>query len=137
MTDIKKNPTTVKGFIWAGVMNMSVLVFSKFFTNDILNQFDPEVMSNFGILMIVLWGLAYIAVARSYTTVRWLVGLFAIEKLCYGYHWISWMSSNDLAEVYEKDVLSGIFYAIYGINDLLFCCFFLYVFIKLMRSTSD
>mgnify|MGYP001032208927 CR=1 FL=1 len=48
------------GFIAAGLMNIGgVLFFSRVFTNEAINQADPVVMSNFGLLMIVVWGLAY------------------------------------------------------------------------------
>ncbi|MEQ3656685.1 MAG: hypothetical protein ABNH00_12535 [Dokdonia sp.] len=131
-TNIIKN-----GFLLAGIMNMSVLLFSKFFNNPVLAKYDPEVMSNFGLLMILMWGLAYITVARKFASVAWLVGVFAIEKFIYGYHWISWQSSNSVAQVYREDVLAGIFYGIYGLNDLIFCLFFAYVFVHLMRATSS
>lgn len=79
--------TISKGFIIAGVINMSVLFFSKFFTNEIIPQIDANVMSNFGLLMIITWGLAYIAVAKVYEKVKWLVLVFALEKLCYAINW--------------------------------------------------
>ena len=49
-----KNKITT-GFIAAGLMNMSVLVFSRFFTNSVITETDPVVASNFGLLMIVIW----------------------------------------------------------------------------------
>ncbi|MFD0798369.1 hypothetical protein ACFQZJ_12930 [Maribacter chungangensis] len=124
-----------QGFILAGLMNLTVLVFSRFFTNSTINALDPDVMSNFGILMIVLWGLAYIAVATSYQKVKWLVLVFAIEKLVYGYVWITWMLKNSLSKVFEQDLMAGLFYSIYGINDLLFSIFFFYVFYGKMKSS--
>ncbi len=54
------------GFIAAGMMNIGgVLLFSRAFTNQAINQADPVVMSNFGLLMIIIWGLAYISVAKN------------------------------------------------------------------------
>ncbi len=125
--------TISKGFIISGLMNMSVLVFSRFFTNDTIPAFDPVVMSNFGLLMIVLWGVAYMSVAKNYRQVKWLIALFAIEKLVYGYIWIQWLQRNNLSEVYNKDSMAGIFYAVYGVNDWLFCIFFLWVFFKIRK----
>ena len=61
-----KNETISKGFIIAGLMNMAVLAFSRFFTNSVIPESDPDVMSNFGLLMIIVWGLAYISVANNY-----------------------------------------------------------------------
>jgi hypothetical protein len=50
------NPNLVKnGFIAAAFINIGgVLLFSRAFTNDAINQADPVVMSNFGLLMIVV-----------------------------------------------------------------------------------
>lgn len=132
-----QNKTMTKGFIAAGLMNLGVLVFSRFFTNNTINEFDPEVMSNFGLLMIVLWGLAYMAVAKNYQHVKWLIGVFAIEKLVYGYVWIQWILQNDISKVYEEDTMAGIFYSIYGINDWIFFFFFLFVFISVFKAPQN
>ena len=49
-----------KGFVLSGIMNIGgALVFSRFFTNDAIPDADPVVMSNFGLLMIVVWGLVF------------------------------------------------------------------------------
>lgn len=44
------------------------------------------------------------------------------------------MLNNNVSDAFEKDTVAGIFYAIYGINDTIFCAFFLYVFIRVFRS---
>ena len=123
--------TITKGFIAAGIMNITgVLIFSRIFTNDVIPEYDATVMSNFGLLMIVIWGFAYISVAKNYDKVIWLVAVFAIEKLIYGCVWIQWLLHHNLSEVYEKDMMAGIFYTIYGANDWLFFIFFSVVFWK-------
>ena len=54
------------GFIAAGLMNIGgVLLFSRGFTNSAINNADPVVMSNFGLLMIAVWGLAYLGAPRG------------------------------------------------------------------------
>ena len=128
------NKLISKGFILAGVMNSSVLLFSRGFTNKTINAYDPDVMSNFGMLMILIWGLAYISIAYKFQNVKWLVFVFAIEKLIYGSVWLQWMTTNDVSIIYDKDKMAGIFYSIYGLNDWLFCVFFLYVFIRLLKQ---
>ena len=128
------NKLISKGFILAGIMNCSVLLFSRGFTNKTINTYDPDVMSNFGMVMILIWGLAYISVAYKFQNVKWLVLIFAIEKLIYGCVWLQWMTTNDVSKVYDEDKMAGIFYSIYGINDWLFCVFFLYIFIRLLRQ---
>ncbi|MCP4438874.1 MAG: hypothetical protein GY810_08005 [Aureispira sp.] len=118
-----------KGFLAAGAANiLGVLLFSKAFTNEVLNQADPVVMSNFGLVMIIVWGLAYIAVAQSYDKVRWLSAVFALEKLVYVVMWVLWMSNNDIGALYNQDLFAGIFYTIYGINDITFLLFFVWAF---------
>ena len=126
--------TITKGFVIAGLMNLGVLIFSRFFTNQTISRFDPVVLSNFGLLMIVIWGLAYISVAKSYQHVKWLVAVFAVEKFVYGYVWTKWMLNNSVSDVYQEDTMAGIFYSIYGINDWIFCVFFTLVFFKVLKG---
>lgn len=128
-----KNTTITKGFIISGLMNISVLISSRFFTNSTIPEFDQEVMSNFGLLMIIIWGMAYIAVAKNFYQVKWLVGVFAIEKFIYGYVWISWLAKNNISDVFKKDKMAGMFYASYGVNDWIFFVFFLLVFLRLSK----
>ena len=124
-----------KGFVLSGIMNIGgVLTFSRFFTNEVISETDPAVMSNFGLLMIVVWGLIFLSIAQKHEQLNWLVGVFAIEKFVYGFNWINWIWNNDLSAVYNQDQMAGIFYAIYGINDWFFFVFFLYVFIKSFKS---
>ena len=116
------------GFILAALMNFSVLVFSRGFTNVAINDADPVVMSNFGLLMIVMWGLAYLSAATINSNIKWLAGAFALEKLIYGVVWVKWHLENSLGEVYSSDIFAGLFYSIYGLNDFLFMGFFTWVF---------
>jgi hypothetical protein len=132
-----KDSTITKGFIIAGLMNMSALIFSRFFTNATIPEFDSVVMSNFGLLMIVIWGLAYVSIAKNFHYVKWLVGVFAIEKFIYGYVWITWLINNNIKDVYEKDLMAGMFYSMYGINDWIFFVFFAFVFIYLLKLKNN
>ena len=117
------------GFIAAGVMNIGgVVLFSRAFTNDAIAEADPIVMSNFGLLMIVVWGLAYLGAAMAGTGIKWLAGAFAIEKFVYVVAWFLWLSNNNLGALYAKDLFAGMFFSIYGFNDLVFMLFFLWVF---------
>lgn len=120
-----------QGFILAALMNIGgVLIFSRAFTNSAINRADPVVMTNFGLLMIIVWGLAYLGAANIDSGIKWLAGAFAIEKLVYGVVWINWLSNNSLAQLYNEDVFAGAFYSIYGANDLAFMLFFAYVFFR-------
>ncbi|RBN51877.1 hypothetical protein [Flavobacterium psychrolimnae] len=132
-----KDGLITKGFILSGLMNIiGVLVFSQFFSNAVIPEYDTQAMSNFGLLMIVVWGCVFISVSKIYYKVKWLIGVFAIEKLIYATHWTNWMLNNTLSEVFAKDKMAGIYYAIYGINDWLFFVFFLIVFIQLIRTNK-
>ena len=126
-----------RGFIIAGLSNiLGVIICSKAFTNDVMLATQPDVMGYFGLISIVLWGFAYISVSRSYNQARWLVGVFAIEKLAYVIAWLTFITSHSLRAVYESDVLAGIFYTIYGANDFIFMLFFSFVFLKLGQMPS-
>ncbi len=130
-SSIKKN-----GLVAAGLMNIGgALICSRFFSNPTINQADPVVMSNFGLLMIVIWGLAYIGASRIRANIMWLVAAFAIEKLVYVLAWLNWLSHNDLSPVYASDFLAGVFYSIYGLNDFVFMLFFIWLFVS--EKTSD
>lgn len=119
------------GFIAAALMNIGgVLIFSRAFSNPVINEFDPVVMSNFGLLMIVVWGLAYLGTAFITSSVKWLAGAYAVEKLVYVIAWVVWFSGNSLTSVYDKDLFAGIFYTIYGLNDFVFMLFFVWVFLR-------
>lgn len=126
------------GFILAGLMNIvGVLVNSRGFTNTVIAEYDPIVMSNFGLLMIIIWGLAYISICTSYEKVKWLVAVFAIEKFIYGFLWTKWILNNDVSEVLAKDKSAGMFFSSYGINDWIFFVFFLLVFIRLISAKKQ
>merc|ERR1719150_3415684 len=90
------------GFILSGLMNIvGVLVFSRFFTNEVISKVDPAAMSTFGLIMIVVWGLVFFAVSNKYEHLKWLVGVFIIEKLIYAVNWTKWIAENSVSAVYE------------------------------------
>lgn len=108
-------------FIAAGLMNIGgVLLFSRAFNNPVINNADPVVMSNFGLLMIVVWGLAYLGAAAISPNIKWLAGAFALEKLVYVEIWVMWLANKRLAQLSEKDFFAGVFFSIYGVNDFVF-----------------
>ncbi len=120
-----------KGFILSGIINIiGTLVFTKLFTNTAISEADPNVMSPFGLYMIMVWGLAFIAMSNYYHKAKWIVAVFCVEKISYVICWGIWIIDHDLAIWYEKDVFTGAFYALYGPNDLIFFIFFAYVFFR-------
>lgn len=115
------------GFVLAGLVNIiGILTVTHGMTSTTLVTHDPAVFSQFGIIMIMVWGLAYIASARLAMTVIWLPAVFAIEKLAYTLNWVFWIGDNggQVSAITEQDFLGGFFLGGYGINDGLFCLFF-------------
>ena len=107
---------------------VGVLLFSRLLTNTAINDADPVVMSNFGLVMISVWGLAYLGAAFIEANAKWLAAAFAVEKLVYVLVWAMWHLNNSLAALFAKDLFAGVFYSIYGLNDLIFMLFFAWVF---------
>lgn len=132
------NKTVIKlGFVAAAVANIGgVLLFSRMLSNEVISAADPVVMSTFGLIMIMVWGLAYLGAASVSSGVRWLAAAFAIEKLVYVVAWFSWMFDNNISDVYAQDLYAGIFYTIYGPNDFFFMIFFALVFLKSSRKAE-
>ena len=77
----------------AGILNIfGTLLFSKFFTNTEITNADPFAMQPFSLFMLMVWGLAMISVAKSYTKTPYLIAVFAIEKSIYAIIWCHAMS---------------------------------------------
>ena len=116
-----------KGFIIAGLVNIvGILIITHGMSSPTLAAADPAVFSQFGIIIIMLWGLAYIGTADFAHSAILLPAAFALEKLAYTVNWVCWLSahSGELPGLLEQDLLGGLFLAAYGINDGLFGLFF-------------
>ena len=116
------------GFVAAGLANiLGVLVFSRGFSNPLLNSLFPGLFGNWGLVCIMLWGLAYLSVARSYSKVPQLVAVFALEKAVYVVSWVWWMihEGSRLPLIWQQDPQTALFYCSYGALDLAFGLFFL------------
>jgi hypothetical protein len=125
------------GYLVAGLVNLGgVLFFSKGFTNADLAPLYPEVFSNFGLVLILLWGLAYLSVHRRWKENVHLALVFALEKLCYIIVWVYWMSrhGSELPEILGRSPLSGIFLIVYGPNDFIFMLIFVAAYAMARRD---
>ena len=130
-----KDSLIKKGFILAGIVNiLGVLVFTKFFTSSAITDADSNIMSPFGLYMIMIWGLAFLAMSNYYHKAKWVVAVFCIEKISYVFCWGIWVLDHDLAILFDKDLFAGMFYSLYGPNDLIFFIFFCYVFMRINKS---
>jgi hypothetical protein len=125
------------GFIIAGCVNFfGSLLVSAGFTNRTLTALDPIVFSNFGIIAIMLWGMAYVAVSKSYPHVPYVVMVFAVEKLVYTIIWIRWMARfvHELPGLFSQAPLTAAFYSTYGLVDFSFGVFFAWVALTTKRN---
>ncbi len=61
---------------------------------------------------------------------------FLIEKIFYSANWLFWINShgNELGEIYDRDFMTGVFFSIYGPNDILFAVFFAFAFLKASKT---
>ncbi len=126
------------GFRIAGAANIvGVLVFSLAFTNERLIELSPAVLSRFGLISIMLWGLAYFSVASSYRAVPGLCGVFALETFIYVGSWLVWIQAHgqSLLHLFTESPLTATFYTFYGPNDFLFGVFFAYVAMRDLRAS--
>ncbi len=112
------------GFVLAALYNICIILFSKGFSSD-LGAIDP-LFGPGGCVGVLLWGLAYLSLARSYSSAPAVALVFALEKLFYGVHWLLWLKdhSGELGGMIESDYLTGTFYSIYGTGDFVSLIFF-------------
>jgi hypothetical protein len=125
------------GFIAAGFTNIfGMLAASEFFSNSAFHELSPEVFSPFGTFMVMVWGLAYLAVAKQAHQLPAICFVFAFEKAIYVYTWVIWISSKSdmLPIIQEKTPLLALFYSGYGIIDLAYGLFFAWVGIRALQK---
>jgi hypothetical protein len=125
------------GFLIGGGVNVfGSLLVSAGFTNTLLRSTDPVVFSNFGIIAIMLWGLAYVSVSRAYPQVPYLLLVFTVEKLVYTVAWIVWLMryGDTLPALFSQSFLTATFFATYGVVDFAFGVFFASVSILTFRQ---
>ena len=117
------NKTTL-GFQIAALYNFFIILFSKGFSND-LGVVDM-LFSSGGCIGILLWGAAYFSIAKRYQRTPSISLVFCLEKAFYGFHWLFWIIANHstIPTTFSQDPLTGIFFSIYGIGDLIFMIFF-------------
>jgi hypothetical protein len=135
--DQHPRPIIRKGFIFAGCVNFfGTLLVSRGFTNHLLTSLDPVVFSNFGLIAIMLWGMAYVAVSKSYHLVPYVVFVFMIEKFVYAIAWILWItrSGHQLPRLLSDAAATGAFFLTYGVVDFLFGIFFAWIACTTLRQ---
>ena len=138
MTSDSQAPSTIirYGFLLAGAYNVGgIMLFSQFFTNPLISSLYPQVFSLVGMLGIMLWGLAYMAVSGCYARVPALVAVFALEKFLYVATWVYWLwaRGSELSEIAAESPMTALFYAVYGLGDLISAVFFILVVLLVRR----
>jgi len=128
-----------KGFWLAGAVNvLGMLAVSRLFTNTRLVELDPVVFSWMGQVAVVLWGLAYWAVARSYRQVPRLLWVFVAEKMVYAGAWAVWLGANGsrLPALLSESPATAAFYAGYGAIDFAFGIFFAWAAVRARKGSA-
>jgi hypothetical protein len=131
--------TITKIFWAAGIFNIGgMLLFSLFFTNPYPEKYYPLVFSKFGMIAIILWGMAYISVSSAYMHARWLMLVFAIEKLVYVITWTVFLADKGhmIPEIINESFITGSVLSSYGAGDFAFGCFFAWVWIRGYKITE-
>ena len=129
-----------RGFVLAGAVNVfGMLAVSKLFTNSLLSATDPAVFSWLGQVAVVLWGLAYWAVAQPFRHVPYLVIVFCIEKFIYTVSWLLWLVQNghSLTRIASESPMTALFFGMYGAGDFAFALFFGWVALKVLRGSDS
>lgn len=109
------------GFVAAAAVNFGIIVVSRGFAPH-LGVVD-SLFSPAGCALIVVWGLAYLSVARTVHLSPHIAAVFCLEKLFYGVAWLrGLMLYGDTLQQQPFDVAA--FYQTYGVADFGFAVFF-------------
>ena len=111
--------------LFAGLYNFMIIPFWLFSKIEIC---EPCLFSAFGVMAILLWGSAYIAVSKN-RYVSTLNFIFFLEKISYVFMWALWLLNNDFIGMVREDFFTGAFMISYGIGDILFGLYFLTMFV--------
>lgn len=110
---------------------LGVLIFSKLLTNHAaFGKVDP-LFSLAGLILILVWGLAFWSVSLNPQAMRPLLLVFVIEKLVYAANHAYWLfKGGSVVALLSQDLMLGIFYTIYGANDALYAVLFFIAYRK-------
>ena len=140
MSAMQGSPWIRRGFVLAALTNIvGMAIFSRGLTSTALEELAPTLFSRPSLLLIMVWGLAYLALARRYERAPEIAAVFAVEKAIYVASWVMWLASPHppLAAIYADDPLAALFFSGYGIVDGAFGAFFGYVFLRFRAPGRD
>jgi len=132
--------TMIQKMFWAaGLINIiGMLSVSLFFTSPYPAKYYPLVFSNFGMIVIMLWGLANIAVSSVYMHVRMLLFVFALERMAYTITWVIFIATSGslIPVIFQESIITGLILGSYGLCDAAFSLFFTWVGLKGYRISE-
>jgi hypothetical protein len=133
-------------YFLAGSVNiLGMLAINRFYSAaPAMAAMSPTVFSTESQVLIQVWGLAYISVAKSWRKIPMLSLVFFVEKMLYTWWWLQWIKDDSNRSTAVNMVKSGVlsemitggFYLFYGLNDLLFGLVFLYGASVGLRSSA-
>jgi hypothetical protein len=97
--NIKKDGLITRFILWIDGFMFGVLVLSRFFQQYSYSEYDTQTMSDFW--ADYGWGCVFYIGFQTYHKVKWLIGVFAIEKidLC---NTLDWMLNNTLSKFLRR-----------------------------------
>lgn len=120
----------------AAIINwLGVLTFSKLLMNHAaFGKVDP-LFSLAGLILILVWGIAFWVVGSNPQAMRPLLLVFVVEKLVYAANHAIWfLKGGSIAALWSQDMLLGVFYTVYGANDALYALLFLVAYRKVKAA---
>ena len=123
-----------------GLANLGPLIYlTPFKEHTELYRADPLWFSAPGLVLIALWGAAYISAAPQWTRLPALLGVFALEKAFYAAHWMLWLGDNGerLEFLWARDPMSAFFLSGYGAWDGLCAIYFATLMLLARKLTTD
>lgn len=114
--------TATQGFVVAGIYQIvSILGLNQCFTDNTLSETDPIVFSTIGQVLLLLFGLAYLWLAKKFTQAPLLVGLFSLTNFLYAGAWLYWLLTypEKLDHLAGQSMVAFSFFASYGFANFL------------------
>jgi hypothetical protein len=109
------------GFLAAALFNVGgMLVHTRGFTSYPAAALIPSLFGPDGCLLIVVWGLAYAAVARHWAQLPALCAVFALEKAFYTFSWVRFWQVASLDAILHEHPGAASLLVAYGLGDGLF-----------------
>jgi len=113
--------------------NFLILFFNGFFTNsNFIAELEPDMFSPFGQLVVLVWGLCFLAAGYDGQSSGAIWLAFSVEKFVYVIGWGLWNTRNDALALVNSRLAGGqslfaclapIFHMLYGTwhSEFFFC----------------